>query len=117
MAGAFAQFAAGDKLEVMNAGSEPAERLDPDMVAVMHEKSIDMEFRIPQSIDAVITRNKPDLIITMGCREQCPSVPGARIVDWDLPDPAGKPIEFMRDLRDDIEKRVQSLIGEIANTG
>lgn len=117
MAGAFAQFAAGDKLEVMNAGSEPAERLDPDMVAVMHEKSIDMEFRIPQSINAVITRNKPDLIITMGCREQCPSVPGARIVDWDLPDPAGKPIEFMRDLRDDIEKRVQSLIGEIANTG
>ena len=117
MASAFAQFAAADKLEVMNAGIEPADRLNPDMVTVMHEKSIDMEFRMPQSIDAVISQNKPDLIITMGCREQCPSVPGARILDWDLPDPAGKPIEFMRDLRDDIEKRVQTLIEEITNTG
>ena len=117
MASAFAQLAAGDKLEVMNAGSEPAERLNPDMVAVMHEKSIDMEFRKPQSIDGVISQNKPDLIITIGCREQCPQVAGARILDWDLPDPAGKPIEFMREVRDDIGKKVQALIGEITNGG
>jgi protein-tyrosine-phosphatase len=117
IASAFAQFTAGDKLEVMSAGIEPADQLNPGMVTVMHEKSIDMEFRTPQSIDAVISRNKPDLIITMGCREQCPSVPGARIVDWDLPDPAGQPLEFMRDLRDDIEKRVQTLIGEITKGG
>ncbi len=113
MASAFAQFLAGDKLEVLNAGSEPAEKVHPDMVTVMHEKGIDMGFRIPRTIDDVISFDTPELIVTMGCGEQCPFVPGARMIDWDLPDPAGKPIEFMRDVRDDIEKRVQNLIGEI----
>jgi len=115
MASAFAQLAAGDKLEVMNAGSQPAEQVNPDMVAVMQEKGIDMGFRFPQSFEAVISLDKPDYIITMGCQEECPYVPGARILDWDLPDPAGKPIEFMRDVRDEIEKRVQTLIGEITS--
>ena len=85
------------------------------MVAVMQEKGIDMGFRIPQSIDAVISLDKPDYIITMGCREECPYVPGARIMDWELPDPAGKPIELMRDVRDEIEKKVQTFIGEITS--
>jgi arsenate reductase len=113
MASAFAQFAAGDKLEVMNAGSEPAEKVNPDMVTAMHEKGIDMGFRIPQTLTAVISQDKPDYIITMGCKEECPYVPGARILDWDLPDPAGKSIEFMRNVRDEIEKRVKALIVEI----
>jgi arsenate reductase len=114
MAGAFAQFAAGDKFEVLNAGSQPAEQINPDMVAVMQEKGIDMEYRVPQSIAAAISRDKPDYIVTMGCKEECPHVPDARILDWDLPDPAGKPIEFMRDVRDEIEKRVTTFIDEIA---
>jgi multimeric flavodoxin WrbA len=113
MASAFAQSLAGDKLEVLNAGSEPVEKVNPDMVTVMHEKGIDMGFRAPQRIDDVISHDTPEFIITMGCAEQCPLVPGARKLDWDLPDPAGKPIEFMRDVRDEIEKRVQSLISEI----
>lgn len=117
MASAFAQFTAGDNLDVMNAGSEPAEKLNPDMVTVMHEKGIDMGFRVPQSIEAAISEDKPDYIVTMGCKEECPFVPGARIVDWDLPDPAGKPIEFMRDIRDEIEKRVRIFIDEIASPG
>jgi multimeric flavodoxin WrbA/protein-tyrosine-phosphatase len=113
MASALAQSLAGDKLEVLNAGSEPAEKVHPDMVTVMHEKGIDMGFRAPRTIDEVISHDTPEIIITMGCAEQCPFVPGARKIDWDLPDPAGKPIEFMRDVRDEIEKRVQSLIREI----
>jgi len=117
MAGAFAQYNAGDRLDVMNAGSEPADEVNPDMVAVMHEKGIDMGFRVPRSIHEAISHEKPDYIVTMGCKEECPSVPGARIVDWDLPDPAGKPLEFMRDVRDEIEKRVQIFIDEIASPG
>lgn len=113
MASAFAQSLAGDKLEVLNAGSEPAGQIQPDMVTVMHEKGIDMGFRTPQKLDDVISHDTPEIIITMGCAEQCPFVPGARKLDWDLPDPAGKPIEFMRDVRDEIEKRVQNLITDI----
>ncbi len=113
MASAFAQSLAGDKLEVLNAGSEPAGQIHPDMVTVMHEKGIDMGFRIPRKIDDVLSHDTPEIIITMGCAEQCPTVPGAQKLNWDLPDPAGKPIKFMRNVRDDIEKRVQDLVGEI----
>jgi multimeric flavodoxin WrbA len=113
MASAFTQSLAGDKLDVLNGGSEPAENINPDTVKVMHEKGIDMGFRTPQTIDDAISRDAPDLIVTMGCEEQCPFVPGAKKMDWNLPDPAGKPIDFMRDVRDDIEKRVQNLIREI----
>jgi arsenate reductase len=113
MASAFAQSLAGDRLEVINGGSEPGDEVNPDMVKVMHEKGIDMAFRSPQSIDAAISHVKPEYIITMGCQEQCPHVPDARNQDWDLADPAGQSIEFMRDVRDDIEKRVKELIKDI----
>ena len=113
MASAFAQYFAGDKLEVLNGGSEPAEKINPDMAKVMEEKGIDMAFRIPKTIDAAIFDNAPEVIVTMGCEEQCPHIPGAQRQDWDLPDPAGKPIEFMRDVRDEIEKKVKALISEI----
>ncbi|MBW2583139.1 MAG: NAD(P)H-dependent oxidoreductase [Deltaproteobacteria bacterium] len=113
MASAFAQFLAGDKLDVSNGGSEPAEKINADMVTVMHEKGIDMGFRRPQSMADAISKETPELIITMGCGEQCPLVPGARIIDWDLPDPAGESIAFMREVRDEIEQRVLGLINEI----
>lgn len=114
MAGAFAQSFAGDKLEVLTAGSKPADKVHPDMVTVMQEKGIDMGFRVPRTMDEVLSNDTPEVIITMGCAEQCPLVPGARKIDWDLPDPAGKPLEFMRDIRDKIENRVQNLISEIS---
>ncbi len=113
MASAFAQFLAGDKLDVSNGGSEPAEKINPDMVTVMHEKGIDMGFRQPRSMADAISKETPELIITMGCGEQCPLVPGAKIIDWDLPDPAGESIVFMREVRDEIEQRVLGLINEI----
>jgi multimeric flavodoxin WrbA len=113
MASAFAQFYAGDKMDVLNGGSQPAEKINPVMVEAMQEKGIDMAFRIPKSIEAAIDQSAPEMIITMGCGEACPFVPGAQKIDWDLPDPAGQPIEFMRRVRDDIEKRVQDLIKAI----
>ena len=114
MASAFAQYLAGDKFEVLNGGSEPAEKINPDMIKVMHEKGIDMAYRSPQSIDAAISDSNPEVIVTMGCGEECPLVPGARMIDWDLPDPAGKPLDFMRQVRDEIEHKVKGLINELA---
>ena len=113
MAGAFAQYLAGDKFEVLNGGSEPTDKINPDMIKVMHEKGIDMGFRSPQSIEAAISNNNPEVIVTMGCGEECPYVPGARMLDWDLPDPAGRPLDFMRQTRDEIENNVKNLIKEL----
>ncbi len=114
MASAFAQYLAGEKFEVLNGGSEPADKINPDMIKVMHEKGIDMAFRSPQSIEAAISNNSPEVIVTMGCGEECPFVPGAQMLDWDLPDPAGKPLDFMRQVRDEIENRVKRLIKELS---
>lgn len=113
LASAFAQHFAGDRLEVFNGGSEPAEKINPNTAQVMQEIGIDMAYRIPKTIDAAISHSPPEIIITMGCGEECPYVPGARRLDWDLPDPAGKSIEFMRDVRDEIEHRVKDLINEL----
>jgi multimeric flavodoxin WrbA/protein-tyrosine-phosphatase len=113
MAGAFAQYLAADKFEVITGGSQPADQVNPEMVKAMHEKGIDMAYRIPQSIESAISDTPPEFIVTMGCGEECPFVPGAQMLDWDLPDPAGKPPDFMRQVRDEIENNVKKLIKEI----
>ena len=113
MAGAFAQLHAGTKLDVMTAGSQPSEEVNPLMVEVMQEQRIDMAFRVPRSIDAVLANDTPEMVVTMGCGEACPAIPGAKVIDWALPDPAGQPIAFMREVRDDIEARVRTLIDEM----
>ncbi len=110
MSSAFAQVHAGDKLEVMSGGDEPAEHVNSAMEQVMAEKGIDMAYRKPQSITGAIEFTNPDIVVTMGCEVSCPNIPGARIIEWDLPDPEGKPIEFMRELRDIIEKKILELI-------
>ena len=115
MAATFTQYLAGDKIEALSAGSEPAAKINPDMVKVMQEKGIDMAFRITQSLDKTIAELQPNIIVTMGCGEECPFVPGAEKQDWDLPDPAGKPIEFMRHVRDEIEKRVKNLVKNMSS--
>jgi multimeric flavodoxin WrbA/protein-tyrosine-phosphatase len=114
MAGAFAQYLAGDKFEVITGGSQPADQVNPDMIKAMHEKGIDMAYRVPQSIESAISDTAPNFIVTMGCGEECPFVPGAQMLDWDLPDPAGKPPDFMRQVRDKIENNVRNLIKELA---
>jgi len=113
MAGAFAQYLAGDKLDVITGGSTPAKQVNPVMKQVMAEKGIDMEFRIPQSINQAVEEFNPGLIITMGCKEECPFIPGAEKIDWNLPDPSGRDIDFMRQTRDQIEQKVKELTKKV----
>jgi multimeric flavodoxin WrbA/protein-tyrosine-phosphatase len=113
MAAAFAQYLAGEKIEASSAGSEPATKINSDMVEVMQEKGIDMAFRGTCLLNEAISETQPNMIVTMGCGEECPLVPGAKMLDWDLPDPAGKPLDFMRSVRDEIEQRVKDLIAEL----
>ena len=109
MASAFAQYLAGDRIEAESAGSAPAKEINPLMKEVMREKGIDMAFRKPKSIEAAAGHGKPDLIISMGCKDVCPLFPGVPSIEWDLEDPSGKPISFMRGIRDDIEEKVVNL--------
>ncbi len=113
MAAAFTQYLAGDKIEALSAGSEPADKVNPDMVEAIQEKGIDMAFRRTRSLNEAVSASQPDIIVTMGCSEECPVIPGAQIQDWDLPDPAGKSMEFMRNVRNEIEKRVKDLVSNI----
>lgn len=110
MASAFAQYHAGDRIEAISAGSAPAPEINPLMEEVMIEKGIDMAFRRPRSLDDAAKVGAPDLIISMGCKDACPFFPGVRNIEWELEDPAEKPISFMRETRDEIEKRVLELI-------
>ena len=111
MAAAFVRHLAGDRFEVLSAGSEPAGALNPDMLQVMQEIGLDLAFLRPRPLDEALDEcPSPDLIVSMGCGEACPVVPGATVQDWDLPDPAGQPIEFMRETRENIKERVERLI-------
>jgi len=110
MASAFARYHAGDRLDVESAGSAPAQEINPIMEEVMKEKGIDMAYRRPKSIEEAKSIGEPDLIISMGCEDACPFFPGVANEEWDLPDPAGKPVDLMRQVRDDIEKRVNFLV-------
>jgi multimeric flavodoxin WrbA len=113
MAAAFARIHAGNRLDVASAGSQPADEINPMMQEVMQEKGIDMAHRQPADLETVIAGHRPQEIITMGCGEACPVVPGAKRRDWDLPDPAGGSIEMMRALRDKIENRIQGFIADL----
>ena len=109
IAAAFTQYRFGDLFEVESAGSSPAEEINPLMEEAMKEKGIDMAYRKPKSIEEAAALGKPDLIVSMGCEDACPFFPGVPNQDWDLPDPAGKSLAFMRQVRDEIEGRVNSL--------
>ena len=85
MASAFARYIAGDKIDALSGGSTPVDAINPLMVEVMQEKGIDMGFRRPKSIEQAISKEKPDIIITMGCGEECPFVPGAKTENWNFP--------------------------------
>ncbi|MDY6969442.1 MAG: NAD(P)H-dependent oxidoreductase [Spirochaetota bacterium] len=113
MAEAFTQYYAGDKLQIISAGNRPAEKVNNLMKEVMSEKGIDMYFRKPKSIDDAIHGTDPDMVFTMGCEVSCPVFPGAVVEDWGLADPAGESIDFMRNVRDDIEQRVLKLIDRL----
>jgi len=112
MAAAFTRKMAGDRFEVESAGSAPTEKINPDMEMVMSEKGLDMAYLKPSTISDLPDGWQPDMVVSMGCEVSCPTFPGAVTEDWDLSDPAGESIDFMRDVRDQVEKRVEHFISE-----
>lgn len=110
MAAAFAEYYAGNRIEADTAGTQPTSEINILMTEVMEEKGLDMAYRKPKSIGYVLDHMEPDLTISMGCGEECPHIPGTQTEEWDLADPADKSIEFMRQVRDEIEERVKKMI-------
>jgi arsenate reductase (thioredoxin) len=96
----------------LSAGTTPAEHVQPEVVGVMRELGIDLAERRPKLLTRELAEQS-DLIITMGCGDQCPYVPGKRYLDWDLPDPKGRSIDEVRATRTDIEQRARQLVGEL----
>jgi arsenate reductase len=113
MAAAYLTHLAGDRVEVRSAGSAPAESVNPAAVAAMLEEGIDMSAEIPKILTDQAVRAS-DVVITMGCGDTCPIYPGKRYEDWALDDPAGQGVEAVRPIRDDIRRRIEALIAEIA---
>jgi arsenate reductase len=93
----------------LSAGTTPAERVHPEVVEVMQELGIDLSGRQPQLLTRELAE-WADVVITMGCGDACPYIPGKRYIDWDLPDPRGRPLDEVRTTRDDIARRVDSLL-------
>ncbi len=103
---------AGDRIDIRSAGSEPAEQINPVAVQAMSEVGIDIAGEQPKLLTAD-TVSLADVVITMGCGDTCPYFPGKRYEDWQLTDPAGQPLEVVREVRDDIKTRVQALVDEL----
>ena len=115
MAAGWLTALAGEKVGVRSAGSEPANQINPMAVQAMNEVGIDIAGEQPKilTVDSV---EQADIVITMGCGDTCPIFPGKRYEDWDLTDPAGQPIEVVRQVRDEIHGRVEKLIAELGAT-
>ena len=112
MAAGWMRHLAGDQVDVFSGGSEPAEEVNRAAVEAMAEVGIDISDQLPQPWADEVVR-AADVIVTMGCGDACPVYPGKRYVDWELDDPSGKTLEEVRPIRDEIERRVRTLIGEI----
>jgi protein-tyrosine-phosphatase len=112
MAAGFMRALAGDAVDVFSGGSEPAESVNRAAVAAMAEKGIDISGEIPQPWADEIIR-AADVVVTMGCGDACPIFPGKRYVDWEVGDPAGKTLDEVRPIRDDLEQRVLGLMAEL----
>lgn len=112
MAAAFARELGGNRVTVYSAGSAPGETLNPAVVAAMHEVGIDISVERPKKLTDQMALDA-DVIVTMGCGDECPYYPAKRYDDWELTDPAGQSLEVVRAVRDDIKGRVTSLLDEL----
>ena len=112
MAAGFLDNLADGRVSVRSAGSEPGEEINPQAVEAMAERGIDISKKLPRPLTDDGVR-AADVVITMGCGDACPIYPGKRYEDWDLEDPAGKDLDTVRRIRDEIEPRVQRLVGEL----
>jgi protein-tyrosine-phosphatase len=104
--------AANGRHDARSAGTTPAERIHPEVLEVMRELDMDLSDITPRRLTLDLAE-WADVLVTMGCGDQCPFVPGVRYIDWDLPDPAGRPIVEVRATRDEIARRVQNLVSEL----
>lgn len=111
MAAALLDRAAGDRVHVRSAGSTPADEIHANVREVMAEIGIDLALEFPKPLTDEVVR-AADVVITMGCGDACPVYPGKRYLDWELPDPAGKPLEEVRGIREDLNQRVSALLSE-----
>ncbi len=116
MALGFFTALAGERAVAYSGGSEPASQVNPVAVAAMAEKGIDIAGEQPKRWTEAMLESA-DVVVTMGCGETCPYIPGTRYVDWPLPDPAGQPLEVVRPIRDEIEARVRALVDEVCGMG
>lgn len=107
----FTREAAG-KHRALSAGTKPADGVHPEVIAVMRELDIDLADRSPQLLTRELAA-QADIVVTMGCGDECPFIPGKRYIDWDLDDPSGQPLERVRAIRDDIVRRVDRLVAEL----
>ena len=112
MAAGYLRELAGDRVEVLSAGTEPKEQINPSAVAAMAEEGIDIAGQTPKVLSTEAVQAS-DYVITMGCGDECPFFPGKTYLDWPLDDPAGKGVEDVRPIRDEIRRKIESLIVEI----
>jgi arsenate reductase len=115
MSQALFERAAGGRHDARSAGTQPAERLHPEVVEAMAELALDLSERVPQRLEQADAR-WADVVVTMGCGDECPYMPGKRYLDWDLPDPKRLPLERVRVVRDEIARRVEELVDELDAT-
>ena len=113
MAAGYLQHLAGDRIEVLSAGSKPGHEINPVAVAAMAEEGIDIAANTPKVLTTEAVQAS-DVVITMGCGDECPYFPGKRYEDWTLDDPAGQGIEAVRPIRDEIRTRIEALITSLA---
>jgi protein-tyrosine-phosphatase len=112
MAAGYLQHLAGDRIEVLSAGSQPADQVNPVAVVAMAEEGIDIAAEQPKLLtDAAV--EEADVVVTMGCGDECPFFPGKRYEDWVLDDPAGQDLAAVRPIRDEIRARVQALVADL----
>ncbi len=116
MAAALLDHHAAGRVRVRSAGSVPADEVNPAVVAVMAEVGLDLSKEFPKPLTDDVVAGA-DVVITMGCGDACPIYPGKRYLDWDLTDPAGLPMELVRPILEDIDRRVRALLDDLAPTG
>jgi arsenate reductase len=112
MSEALFERAAGGRHHALSAGTTPADGVHPEVIAVMSELGIDLSGRTPRLLTRQLA-DRADVVVTMGCGDECPFIPGKRYIDWNLADPAGETIEHVRAIRDEIDHRVHALADEL----
>jgi arsenate reductase (thioredoxin) len=115
MSQALFERTANGRHRALSAGTTPGDHVYPEVVEVMRELGLDLAERTPQLLTRELAQ-QADVVVTMGCGDECPFIPGKRYIDWDLPDPKGRPIEEVRATRDEISRRVRELVDELGGS-